>query len=337
MLVTGLLSFCFISAAAQSLLSWDDWPHQRVAVNQEISIHLRYAGSGPPVLLVHGNPQYSLSWHAIAPVLAQNFTVIVPDNRGAGDSTIPPDGNYTAAAHADDLKAVLDFLGIDAAYVFSHDKGAGFAAALAAKYPSATRRVGFFEYLLPGFGYESFWVPSSGGGLGWDLYKNWQLGFFSVPDAATHFITGREKEMLAWYFFHASYSGNDAVSEAHLNAYARSISKPGFLRSMLNVFSVSTVTQDARFFNETIGQSPLQMPVLALGGEASFANPALGQTWAPVGRDVVAEVVPKAGHWLLDENPQWVASRIVQFIGEDNGSIPTVDLSWLTDRVTLGV
>ncbi|KAF4311090.1 Alpha/beta hydrolase fold-1 [Botryosphaeria dothidea] len=274
-----------------------------------------------------------LCWHAIAPTLAQNFTVIVPDNRGAGDSTIPPDGNYTAAAHADDLKAVLEFLGVNTAYVFSHDKGAGFAAAFAVKYPSSTRRVGFFEYLLLGFGYESFWVPSSGGGIGWGLYKNWQLGFFSVPDAATYFISGREKEMLAWYFFHGSYSGNDAISEAHLNAYTRSISKPGFLRSMLNVFSVSTVTQDARFFNETIRQNPLPMPVLALGGEASVATP--GQIWGSVGQNVVAEVVPKAGHRLLDENPKWVTNRILSFIAEDNSSIPAVDLDWLTDRVTL--
>ncbi|GME34386.1 Alpha beta hydrolase fold protein [Neofusicoccum parvum] len=276
-----------------------------------------------------------LSWHAVGPILAQNFTVICPDNRGAGDSTIPSDGNYTAAAHADDVKAILDFLEIEAAYVFSHDKGAGFAAAFAAKYPSSTRRVGFFEYVLPGFGYEDFWIPSSGGGIGWDLYKNWQLGFFSVPDAAAYFINGREKEMLAWYFYHASYSGNEAISQDHLNRYATSIGKPGFLRSMFNVFSVSTVTQDARFFNETIRGSALQMPVLAAGGEASFGLAALEQTWTDVGNNVAFDVVPKAGHWVLDENPVWVARRISSFIGEDNSSLPTVDLSWLADRVTL--
>lgn len=241
---------------------------------------------------------FKLSWYAIGPILAQNYTVIIPDNRGMGASTIPADGNYTAAAHSDDLKAILDFLQIDSAYVFSHDKGAGIAAAFAAKYPSATRRVGFIEYLLPGFGYEDFWIPSSGGGIGWDLYKNWQLGFFSVPDAASFLINGREKEMLAWYFYHGSYSGHEAISENHLNRYATSIGKPGYLRSMLHMFSVSTVTQDRQFFNETIRQSPLQMPVLALGGEASFNRPGLDQFWLPVGRNVTLDVVPKAGHWV---------------------------------------
>lgn len=254
------------------------------------------------------------------------------DNRGAGDSSIPGDGNYTAAAHADDFKKVLDFLNINQTYVFAHDKGTGVAAALSAKYPSHVRKVGFSEYPLPGFGYESSWTPSSG----WDLYQNWQLGFFSVPDAAQYFIQGREKEMLAWYFFHASYSGNAAVSEERLNRYATTISKPGFLRSMLNIFSVSTVTQDAAFFNATLGSNPLSMPVLALGGEASLAPSSMvKQLFGPVATDLQVDLVPKAGHWILDENPAWVANRVLQFFGNDWKPPPAVDLSFLDNKVTL--
>lgn len=42
--------------------SWDSWPHQRIEVNEDVSIHMRYYGTGPPVLLIHGNPQYSVSY-----------------------------------------------------------------------------------------------------------------------------------------------------------------------------------------------------------------------------------------------------------------------------------
>ncbi|KOS46063.1 hypothetical protein ACN38_g2976 [Penicillium nordicum] len=316
--------------------SWDSWPHQRIEVNEDVSIHMRYYGTGPPVLLIHGNPQYSLSYSAIASILANNYTVICADNRGTGDSLIPADGNYTASAHADDFKAILDFLEINSTYIFSHDKGSGIAAAFAAKYLSSVKRIGFSEYALPGFGYEEFWTPSSGGVIGWDLYENWQLGFFSVPDAAQYFIQGREKEMLAWYFWHASYAGNEAISEDHLNRYATSISKPGFLRSMLNIFSVSTVTQDASFFTASLGDHPLPMPALALGGEASFApGDVLQQIFGSVASDLQVDVVPKAGHWVLDENPEWVADRLFKFFGEDSQGIPSVDLSFLEDQVTL--
>ena len=234
------------------------------------------------------------------------------------------------------MKAILDFLNINQTYVFSHDKGAGIATALAAKYPQTVARLGVSEYPLPGFGYEQFWVPSSGGGIGWTQYNNWQLGFFSVPDAAQYFIQGQEKQMLAWYFFHSSYAGNDAISEDYLNRYATSISKLGFLRAMFGYFSVQTVTSDSQFFNSTVGKQKLGMPVLALGGEASLSSVSLiQQLFGPVASDLQADVVPKAGHWILDENPQWVASRIFQFLSEDKIGIPSVDLSYLSNKVTL--
>ena len=268
--------------------------------------------------------------------MAANYTVICPDNRGAGDSTIPPDGDYTAFSSAGDKKAILDFLGINKTYVFSHDKGVGIATALAARFPDNVARLGVSEYPLPGFGYENFWIPSSGSDIGWTLYNNWQLGFFSVPDAAQYFIQGREKEMLAWYFFHSSYSGNEAISEDILNRYTTSISKPGFLRGMLDMFSVRTVTSDNQFFNSTFGEQKLSMPVLALGGEASLAPASIiNQLFDPVATNLEVDVVPKAGHWILDENPNWVARRVLQFLGEDQTGIPAVDLSSLRDRVTL--
>ena len=195
MKVSSTLSLAagLFATRALSLTNFDDWDHGRVALD-DVSIHFRYAGSGPPLLLVHGNPQYSLTWRIIGPILAEKYTVIAPDNRGAGDSSLPPDGNYSATASAADLKGVLDFLNITETYVFSHDKGVGMAAALAAQHPSLVKMLGFSEYLLPGFGYEGAQAPAPY----WDLYANWQLAFFSVPDAAEFFIRGREKDMLNW-------------------------------------------------------------------------------------------------------------------------------------------
>jgi len=236
-----------------------------------------------------------LTWHTIGPILAQNYTVIAPDNRGSGDSSIPANGDYSAETVAEDLKGILDFLNITQAYVFSHDKGAGLAAALAVKYRTLVKRVGFSEYLLPGYGYERFSAPMPN----WDVYANWQLAFFSVPDVAEYFISGKEREMLAWYFFHASYSGMEAISHEHLDRYTTSISKPGFLRACFGYFASATVAADNRFFNATLRPNPLTQPVLTLGGEASAAPVSfLEQLWGPVGTDVIYDVVPKAGHWI---------------------------------------
>ena len=248
-----------------------------------------------------------------------------------GASTLPTDRDYTASATADDYKAIADFLNITEAYVFSHDKGVGIAAAFAAKYRSLVKRVGFSEYGLPGFGYEQFWTPTPD----WTLYSNWQLAFFAVPKAAEFFISGREKEMLSWYFWHASYQGDEAIPESHLERYASQLSKPGFLEAMLSIFSTETVAADNEFFTDTLTDQPFEQPVLALGGEASFGPVSLvEQLFSPFSTDLEAGLISKAGHWILDENPEEVAQRVLNFLERDDG-IPTVDLSYLSGQVTL--
>lgn len=284
----------------------------------------------------------------MGPILAQKYTVIAPDLRGMGDSSIPFSYDFTAEAAADDIKAVLDFLHINETYIFAHDKGSGVAAAFAAKYRSTVQKLALSEYVLPGFGYENFQASTPET----NLYSNWQLNFFAIPDAAQYFIQGREREMLSWYFFHASYSGTAAVPIDLLTAYTDAIAKPGFLRAGLQYFSNQVVAKDAAFFNSTIGQRRFQQPVLFLGGEASSPPQPLVQSLVTsMAENTEIDIVPKAGHWIgmrtsfmcrmssanpwiADENPEWVASRIEQFlsVGEQ---IPTVDLSYLRNKISL--
>ena len=271
--------------------------------------------------------------------------MIAVDIRGMGQSTIPASGDYTSSTAAEDLKGVLDFLSINQTYIVAHDKGNGQTAALNAKYRSLIKRAVYSEYALPGFGYEDA-VSREFGVTG--LYQNWQLAFFSVPDAAQYFIQGREKEMLAWYFWHSSYSGNSAISQDYLDRYTREISKPGFLRAGLQYFA--TTKQDAEFFNSTLRGNPWHNPSLFLGGESDIASVSVLQMlWGPVASNASYDIVPKAGHWLGmfgpsfqgclliklgDENPTWTANRIASFLSEDDG-IPSVDLSYLKNKVTL--
>ncbi|KAH8901225.1 alpha/beta-hydrolase [Thozetella sp. PMI_491] len=262
--------------------------------------------------------------------MAEHYTVIAPDNRGMGDSTLPRDADYTSVAMASDLAGLLSFLNISKTLVFSYDKGVGAAVALAATRPSLVRALGVAEYALPAFGYENFWTPQ----YDWDAYGNWELAFWSVPEAAERFMQGRVREVLGWFFYHTSYSGASAIPQAAVDAVFESIDKPGFLRSMLGPFAATTMGADAAFFNATLRANPLPMPFLGLGGEAGNA-PLLNELWPPIGTDVTVDIVPKAGHFPADENPNWVAQRLLKFFASYESEVPAVDLSWLTDRVTL--
>ena len=106
-----------------------------------------------------------------------------------------------------------------------------------------------------------------------------------------------------------AYQGTSAVSNDHFQHYLRNIRRPGYLRAGIAYYAA--VWQDARD-NAALEDRPLAVPVLALGGEAAFGR-GIGDYWSPVATDLTVDVVPRAGHWLGDENPRAVAERVAAF------------------------
>src|SRR5947209_4702063 len=102
-------------------------------------IRVRHGGSGPPLLLLHGHPQTHYMWHAVAPQLAQHFTIVAPDLRGYGESSKPattPDHEpYSKRAMARDQVAIMRHLGFDRFSVAGHDRGGRVAYRLAIDHP----------------------------------------------------------------------------------------------------------------------------------------------------------------------------------------------------------
>lgn len=110
-----------------------------------ITNHVCSGGTGPPVLLLHGYPQTHVMWHQVAPVLAEQFTVICPDLRGYGDSGKPAEGphheGYSKRAMAQDQVAVMAALGFGRFAVAGHDRGARVALRMALEYQHAVSRL----------------------------------------------------------------------------------------------------------------------------------------------------------------------------------------------------
>ncbi|KAK1252158.1 hypothetical protein MKX08_003345 [Trichoderma sp. CBMAI-0020] len=274
MLSTTSLATAFIaSAAAAAVPKWDQWAHGRVLVNN-ITMHYRWAASSPPMVLVHGNPQPS---RLLGPMLAQKYTVIAPDNRGMGDSTIPPDGDYSSEAMASDQA----------------------------------------------------WSPQ----YNWDTYSLYPLAAWAVPDAAERFQSGREREAVLSFFFHASYTGLSGFPLDVIDRVVDDLRKLGGLRAMFGAFDARIMGKDAAFFN-VLNKKPLDLPFLALAGEASLAS-VLKPVWGPIGKNTTLDIVPQAGHFPADENPEWLFQRINQFFDPHFHQLKKVDLSVLRNRVTL--
>jgi pimeloyl-ACP methyl ester carboxylesterase len=112
-------------------------------------IFVRFGGTGPAVLLLHGYAENSDSWAPLAADLMKDHTVIVPDLRGIGRSSKPA-GGYDKKTQAVDIRAVVTALGYDRTFVVAHDIGNMVAYAYAASYPDKVERLVVMDAPIPG-------------------------------------------------------------------------------------------------------------------------------------------------------------------------------------------
>lgn len=279
---------------------------QHTAKVGELTLAYLQAGSGEPLVLMHGFPQHSHMWRSVIPALAEHFTVIAPDQRGMGGSSIPPNGYDKRTMAQDIYQLVHEVLGHDRINLVGYDQGAGTAYAYAAAHPEAVQRLVLAEFVFPGFGYEEYIAPKRG----WD--DGWQLVAFTVPNICERFIVGRERDLLSWYFqIHCDQP--NAVSTEDFEIYVRALQRPGVLRAGFNYFAA--VWDDSEHNRESVTKEKLSIPVLQIGGEkavGAFGLPSAQQ----LATNVRGQVIKNAGHWLTDEQPVAFANALLNFFTE---------------------
>lgn len=288
-------------------MKFQDFKRRKAKVNN-ITINYRIGGEGHPLLLIHGWPRHSLMWHAVAPILAEKFTVIAPDLRGTGGSSIPTSG-YEKKTMAEDIYQLVQSLGYEKIYLAGYDLGSGVAFNLAARNKNLVKKMAVMEFGLPGYGYESIMNPSPD----WDAGSNWHLSFFTVPQVAEWAFVGKERELLSWFLWHISHDEN-ATSRTHFEIYVDLMKRPGALRAGIEYYA--SVWKDSEDNTEIIEkEGKLTLPLLAIGGESSSAQ-YVGMLFQAVAENVTPVVIPDAGHWLGDENPEGLAKELLSFFEE---------------------
>ena len=270
---------------------------ERFTEANDIRLHCLIAGSGDPVLLLHGYAQTSHMWRPLIAELARTHTVIAPDLRGFGESD-KPEGGYDKKTLAQDVHALAASLGHRRVGVVGHDIGLMVAYAYAAQYPSEVDRIALMDAFLPGVG---DWTTV------WLLRDLWHFHFYGKTPLAL--VEGRERIYLEHFWNDFAADPARSVSEPDRQLYAAAYARPGAMRAGFEVFRA--FERDAQDF-AGFAKDKLKMPMLVLTGEK-----ASGEFLIEQGRlvaDTVKGVVVKgSGHWLIDEAPQPVIREIVSF------------------------
>ena len=262
------------------------------------TIHVRVGGYGAAVVMLHGFADTGDMWAPLAAALAPGRTVVVPDLRGMGLSS-HPQGGYDKKTQGRDVAHVLDALKIQKADVVAHDIGNMVAYAFAAQYPERVARLVVMDAPLPGIGP---WDEITRSPLLWHFN-------FRGPDVE-RLVAGRERIYLDRFWNELS-ADPAAIDEATRQHYAALYARPGAMRSAFNQFAA--FTQDAIDNQAFAAKGKVTMPALAMGGDKSFGA-SMGDILRIVATDVTSVIIPRSGHWLMEEQPVATVAAIREFL-----------------------
>jgi len=262
-------------------------------------MHYLAEGQGEPVILLHGYAETSHMWLPLIAKLAPARRVIAPDLRGFGESGRPQAG-YDKKTMAQDIAALAAALGLSRARVCGHDIGLMVAYAYAAQFPAAVERIALMDAFLPGVG-------------AWNdvflLRDLWHFHFYG--ETPLKLVEGRERIYFEHFWNDFAADPKKSLPEADRQFYARAYAQPGAMRAGFEVFHA--FPQDAKDF-AALAQTKLTMPMLVLTGEKASGE-FLIQQGRMVADKVEGVIVKGAGHWLMEEAPDQVIPKLVEFLG----------------------
>jgi len=276
-----------------------------------VPIRLRIGGSGPPLLLLHGNPQTHVMWHKVAPALAARFTVIAPDLRGYGESGKPPPSAdhaaYAKRAMAADQMAVMRALGFPRFRLAGHDRGARVAHRLCLDHPEAVERVALLDIVPTLHAFETMNAEVAMG------YYHWL--WLAQPHDFPERLIGADPEL--WWRRHTGRGQDRGTFTLEAEAdYLAAVRNPDTVMGICEDYRAAASIDLVHDRASRAEGRRIACPVLALwGGRGRLGGwyDVLG-VWRTYADDVRGQAID-CGHYIPEEKPAETLAAFEAFFG----------------------
>ncbi len=283
---------------------FDGFALDRIDVG-EAELRVRHGGSGPPVLLLHGHPRTHATWHKVAPLLADDHTVICPDLRGYGQSSKPPTtpdhAPYSKRAMARDSVALMRALGHERFAVAGHDRGAYVASRTALDHPEAVTALVVMDAVPIG---EALGRCNAKFATSW-----WHWFFLGQTAKPAERVINADPD--AWYTATAEQMGQEAWAD-----YQDAIHDPQTVHAMCEDYRAGLGIDRAHDDADRRAGRRVGCPTLLLWAakddlEDLYGDPlAVWRGWA---EDLRGRSLD-GGHHLAEEVPEELAAEIRAFL-----------------------
>ncbi|WP_299626891.1 alpha/beta hydrolase [uncultured Tateyamaria sp.] len=270
------------------------------------SIAYQISGSGPPVLMLHGFPQTQAMWHAIAPTLAQDFTVVTADLRGYGASSKPPRmEDMSFRPMAADQVALMAGLGFDRFHLIGHDRGARTAHRLALDWPEAVQSLTLMDIVPTHLLLNDLTQEVA------RAYYHWF--FLAQPAPFPETLIGHDPDAYFQSCLAGWGGGMDGFDANALDAYRTSWNDPDCIRTMCNDYRAAIDVDFTLDANDL--QRKIQAPALVLHGKDGIMGQAydMAATWADRLKNMQSIGLP-GGHFFPDTHPEDTTQALHHFL-----------------------
>ncbi len=287
----------------------------RVFSTRGADIFARLGGEGQPLVLLHGYPQTHVMWHMLAPELSKYFSLIIPDLRGYGSSSVPEDEaghfSYSKPAMAQDICDIMDALGHREFLLCGHDRGGRVAYRLALDEPLRVLRLAVLD-IIPTYDMWHRLTPKL-------AMKSFHWTFLAQPAPWPERMIGVDPagwlEDKLW-----SWNGTDTTSifspeaVAHYKAF---FVQPDRLHATCEDYRAGATYDLFADEADRKAKKKIACPVLVLWGSGGIPGKTGGPLpiWRPWCRDVRGQAID-CGHFLAEEAPDETLAALLPFLKE---------------------